>query len=198
MRVEDAREQLAALLTERGVRLSDAPGGSLGGPGEQAREAWQAFRDAARTPVEGPSQIGEGSAIVLDDVDSDLLLFESAWAPARPAGGLGWAPEGSEPSVYKLMFTRQFTLSDQAGHTGMKALVLTVECAGEQDQVDARAQRWGYAGRPRPDVSDQSHPELARWAGHVEAWAEHVERSRSFAALNILQPVRFFIDHGDV
>jgi hypothetical protein len=42
-------------------------------------------------------------------------------------------------------------------------------------------------------VSDDDHPEMARWAGHIDAWREAAERSNSFKALEALPPSSWLV-----
>lgn len=199
MQMIEARDRLEHHLAERGVLLADAPGGSREGAGGDARAAWEAFCAAAAESFDTPHDDDGEQLSVSDDVSADLLLFESGWQAARPENGLGWAGDGTEPTVYVLSFTRQFSLEGEDGeYWGMNAVSLTVECTGDPAAVTAQAQRWGYAGRRRDDVSDETYGDMKRWAGHVASWAARVERSRSFAALELLEPVRFFVDQSDI
>lgn len=80
----------------------------------------------------------------------------------------------------------------------MNALGLAIECDAVPAGRVPTANRWGYAGRRRADVSDEAHPEIAAWAGYLDPWKESVERSNSFQALELLRPARWRVVQEDV
>lgn len=119
-----------------------------------------------------------------DFEDEDLLLHQSG---LDGAGG------------YELSFTRQFSFSSNDEHRGMNALVLTFdEFPGLPPDRVPNAQRWGYAGPHRPDVSDETHAEIGNWAGHVSTWVPAVEASNSLRVMSSLPPGQFVIQQNDI
>jgi len=198
MRAVDAQGRLEELLAVRGVALTDI-GRARQGAGADVRQVWEAFGAAAGEAVDPRFELDGRALTVPDDCDCDLLLFESGWGSARPAAGGGWAPDGIEPTVYHLHFTRQFTFQEEDGeYAGMHALTLTVECEGSPGSFTATEECWGYGGPGRDDISDEHHPEMDDWAGQARTWVARVESSDGFGAFEALVPQRFFVEQGPI
>jgi hypothetical protein len=178
MRPLDAASRLTDLLTRDGVPLTKA-GAEIQGEGADWRRVWTAFCELAHEPADEEFGRGDQRLRVGDSSDCDLLLHESG------SGG----PDGEKFLVY---VTRQFSFQDTQGeYGGMNALTLIIQCDTVPDDRVPTAQRWGYAGRRRADVSDEAHPEIGAWAGYLDVWKESAERSNSFKALDLLQPARW-------
>ena len=183
MRPLDAASRLRQLLERTRVELT-VSGPELAGDGEDWRRVWAAFCELARDPADEPFVRAGRLLRVGDDSDNDLLLHESDGVP------------GGSFAVY---LTRQFGFEDEQGeYAGMNALTLTFECDSAPADRIPKAQRWGYAGRRRSDVSDQAHPEMPRWAGYVDSWARAVEASNSFRVLERIPPSRWRIVQEDI
>lgn len=176
MRPLDAFAELKQRLEAAGIVFED-DGRELSGHGEDWRRVWEEFCTLASEPADEPFEYRGMRLRVGDDSDNDLLLHESG---------------GSERVPFWIYLTRQFGFEDERGeYAGMNALTVMLECGrAPQDRVP-QAQRWGYAGRRRDDVSDDSHPEMSRWAGWVESWKRAVEASNSFKVLDQIQPTRW-------
>jgi hypothetical protein len=155
------------------------------GRGEDWRRVWEAFCALAREPADEPFD-RHGLRLHVDTryTDNDLLLHESG---------------SSEGVPFWLSVRRQFSFADeQEDYAGMNVLALEFECERGPQGRAPTAQRWGYAGLRRDDVSDEAHPEMARWAGWVEQWKSAVEASNSFKVLAEIQPVRWLSSQGDI
>lgn len=180
MRPLDAEARLTEALEAVGVPVQN----SLGS-GERALEAWRAFCSLAREPADEVFTRGGDLLRVSDREDADLLLHESYLA------------DGDE--TYVVSFSRQFSFEDLDGeYAGMNALLLKLVFSGAPTGRPLRAQRWGYAGRHREDVSDETHAEIGNWAGWVDSWKTAVEASNSFRVLDTLAVRHFELFQGDV
>jgi hypothetical protein len=180
MRPLDAASRLAKLLARDDVPVT-ASGNEVHGAGDDWRRAWDAFCELAHEPADDEFERGDERLRVCDDSDCDLLLHESG-------------PFGGDDDRFAVYLTRQFYfVSSEGEYAGMNALTLILECDGLPEGRVPRAQRWGYAGRRRDDVSDEAHPEMAAWAGYVDNWKAAAERSNSFKVLETLPPARWRI-----
>jgi hypothetical protein len=186
MRAIDAESQLRQLLEAQGIAVR-ADGPDLVGDGRDWRGVWGAFCELARIPADEPFDKGFGPLHVPDDSDCDLLLHES--------GAVGEARDRFEVSI-----RRQFSFAENDGeYAGMNHLMVTFECDRLPEGRVPQAQRWGYAGTRRPDVSDEAHPEGGvNWAGYLDSWANAAEASLSFKVLEELGPVRWTAGQEDM
>jgi len=181
VRPPDADARLTEALAAGGVPVRDSRGS-----GQHALQAWEAFCALAREPADEPFTRGEELLRVADHDDADLLLHESYLA------------EGLE--VYVVAFVRQFSfeVAESGEYAGMNALLLELWFDGVPAGRVPKAQRWGYAGRHRKDVSDEAHPDMHNWAGWVDRWKTAVEASNSFRVLESLPVSHFTISQTDV
>jgi hypothetical protein len=182
MKPLDALTRLRQQLDETGVSYED-DGRELRGRGEDWRRVWETFCELARQPADEPFERHGLRLRVGDDADNDLLLHES--------GGYGEVPFGVE-------CRRQFSFEDdERDYAGMNGLWVSFECDRAPDGRVPQAQRWGYAGRRRDDVSEEAHAEMRNWAGWVDSWKRAVEASNSFKVLDEIQPVRWSAVQSD-
>jgi hypothetical protein len=145
---------------------------------------WDAFCELARVPADEPFEKRGLHLHVADDSDNDLLLHESG---------------GSDEVPFQLAVRRQFSFAhDDGDYAGMNVLVVEFDCDSAPEDRIPRAQRWGYAGGRRDDVSDEGHPEMGNWAGWVDSWRRAVEKSNSFRALDEITPARWRVIQEDV
>jgi hypothetical protein len=183
MRPLEAFARLKQLLAEAGVPYDDG-GSELGGRGDHWRQVWEAFCTLAREPADEPFERHERRLQVPDHPDTDLLLHESGSSARAP---------------FYVYVTRQFSFEDEHGeYAGMNALLLDLECDRAPDGRIPHAGRWGYAGRRREDVSDDSHPEMRTWAGWADSWKRAAEASNSFKVLDQIPPVRWRVVQEDI
>lgn len=165
MRAIDSATDLRRRLADAGIEVADDAGA-----GADARSAWEAFCTAALEAVDEPFEVDGVDHRVSYDGGSnggDLLLHESH----------------EEHGRFLLTFTRQFSYTAANGEQAeMQGLALGIEFEGEGACREARADRWGYAGRRQDDDPDD----------YVDAWKAKVEASRSFRAFGELTPVGFW------
>jgi hypothetical protein len=183
MRPLEALARLKQLLGDAGVPFEE-DGRELRGRGEDWRQVWEAFCALAREPADEPFERRGLRLRVADDSDNDLLLHESGASDGQP---------------FWMSVTRQFSFEDERGnYAGMNAVVLELDCERTPEGRVPKAHRWGYAGRLRPDVSDDSHPEMRNWAGWVDAWKQAAEASNSFKVLAEIRPARWRVVQEDI
>jgi hypothetical protein len=89
-------------------------------------------------------------------------------------------------------------LESEDDDTGMNSLILSIDFDGDELHTWPTDQLWGYAGRHRDDVSDEQHPEIDNWAGHVPSWAARLGARPAFNAFAELQPVRILVEQSDI
>ena len=182
MRAIEASARLKRLLSEREVQVGEGDHAA-----ETSRLAWELFCAAALEPADTPFDHHGAMTRVSDGEDADLLLFEAG----------AYSPRG-EPVRYGLSFTRQFGLESGDDYAGMNGVTLSIDFDGNELHTWPIDQLWGYAGPRREDVSDEHHPEIANWAGHVPSWALRLRARPAFTAFAELQPVRIVVEQSDI
>ncbi len=185
MRLADALDRFGREL-ERCSAAVSADRRAIVAKSVDADRVLEAFARFAEVAIDNPIGDDEHERRVGTDIDDDLVRHES---------GLG----GPDDDHYVVILTRQISLIDeQHEYAGMRAV--SVELATREVPPDRvpRAQRWGYAGPPRPDGFEDEHPEIANWAGHVLAWSEAVRRSNSWLALSSASSVDLRAVHEDL
>jgi hypothetical protein len=156
----------------------------LRGNGEDWREVWEAFCSFAREPADDPFDVDGQRRRLGALADYDLLLHESGV---------------SRGIAYGVDVARQFSFEDEHGdYAGMNRVTVSFVCDRAPEGRVPQAQRWGYAGVRRDDVSDDQHAEMRNWAGWVDSWKRAVERSNSIRALDQAQPVRWHAFQSDI
>ena len=185
MQPTDALLVVERLLGEAGV-VTVRKAADLHGSGGTPSSVLQAFCAMATIPADESFEHYGASTRVSDHPDADLLLHES---------GLG----GNEMDRYVVYLTRQFSYEDADGeYAGMNALTIELEAAGVPEGRVPQARRWGYAGRRRHDVPNDSHPEMGNWAGYVDNWARAVEASNSWKVFEHLPPTRIRVTQSNI
>jgi hypothetical protein len=182
VRAIEASARLKRLLSERDVQVGKGVHAA-----ETARLAWELFCAAALEPADTPFDHHGAITRVGDHDDADLLLFEAG----------AYSPRG-QPARYGLAFTRQFSLECEDDDAGMNSVTLSIDFDGDELTTWPTDQLWGYAGRHRDDVSDEHHPEIDNWAGHVPSWGSRLEARPAFKAFAELQPVRILVEQSDI
>ena len=176
MKPPDALEAFESLLARAGVAV-ERRGGDLLGDTDDHHTLLRVFCEFARIPADEPFETRAGTLRLGDDADDDLLLHES-----------GVRRDG----IYQVSLTRQFAFEDGDGeYAGMNGLSVELDAVAVPPDRVPTAQRWGYAGPKRPDVSDEGHTEMANWAGHVDTWEQAVAASNSWKAFDVV-PLRGF------
>ena len=165
MQIYDTVLRMRALLLARGVVLepSSADGReSYVGPGDRARDIWEAFCAVIGDGVFDPSvEWGETLAVGV----SAGFLFEAGYAEAQPADdGPGF------PEHFQLCFTRMFEFASG----GLKGLSLLIAYEPASDLRLLKASLFGDSG-PAPAAD----PPAAVKAS-AKTWMERVESEPAF------------------
>jgi hypothetical protein len=161
MQLHDTVLRMRELLIERGVDLTPARADGRAeykGPGENATQAWEAFRTVAVEPAFDPiREWGDVQA-----VRNAGFLFEGLFSP-------GWPGRHGRPDVpehYGLGFRRQFGVGE---YGDMMGLDLSISFAAADELRELRAELWG---------DDRGDFELFVPVAHE--WIAQVETSPAF------------------
>src|SRR4051812_47329074 len=135
MRLHDTVLRMREFLIERGVDLSPERADARAqydGPGQNAMQAWEAYRAAATEPAFAPIQErGEVQAVA-----SGGFLFEALFSPGWPSRhGLP-----GMPAHFGLIFRRQFEVGE-FGH--VLGLELSISVAAADELRPLRASLYG-------------------------------------------------------
>jgi hypothetical protein len=180
MHLYDTVLRMRELLIERGVVLKPkrADGNAhYKGPGEHARQAWEAFRAVAVEPAFDPiREWGDVQVVVPAG-----FLFEGLSSHGWP--GSRGAPD--VPEHYELSFVRQF---DVGGAGDMMGLSLSMSFAAADELRALHASFFGDIGGD----PEQFVPVANEWIARVEAdpafaipMTRHQARGFSFVVDNI-------------
>jgi hypothetical protein len=92
----DAEAELLRLLRERGVDTTEVQYAHVG-RGDDARDAWDAFKTLAATPLDETSTTdADGGVWRIDPDEGDMLMFEAGVDERRHPRG--WRSEAEAPA----------------------------------------------------------------------------------------------------
>lgn len=150
------------LLIDGGVDLTPERASARAlyeGPGANAQQAWEAFRDVAVKPAFDPIRAWGDVQVVKSAGFLFEAMFSQGWPSRHGSRGM--------PEHYELMLTRQFSVGD-AGN--MMGLCLTVFVPAANELRELKDSFFGG--------DDGGDPET--FAAGAKAWIAQVEASPAF------------------